>query len=87
LLFENGSQLVLLGCAESADNHRGKKSHLVTLDECADIPHFRYVAESVFSWHFAGLEQPLFLLSSTRPRSVDHPLRPWPTRPSATGGT
>jgi hypothetical protein len=75
LMFENGSQLILIGCAESADNHRGKKSHVVILDECADIDNAKYIVESVFSWHFAGLERPLFVLSSTPPRIVDHPFR------------
>jgi len=63
----------LVSCKDEADDQRGMGSDMVVLDECGFIPNLDYVVDSVFIHHFSGREDPLFILSSTPPKTVDHP--------------
>lgn len=66
------SRIWIIGCRERADIHRGKRSHMVVLDECREIDEFEYVAKVVFGPHFATMENPVYIMSSTPPESMDH---------------
>lgn len=63
----------LIGCRERADKHRGKRSNMILLDECRDIEAFEYISKVVFAPHFATMFNPVFIMSSTPPESMDHP--------------
>lgn len=66
------STLHLVGCKEGADTQRGLASDMVVLDECREIDKFEYVVGSIFGFHFAGRENPLMILASTPPDTMDH---------------
>jgi hypothetical protein len=66
------SRIWIIGCRERADKHRGKRSNVVIFDECRDIEAFEYVARVVFGPHFATMDNPLYIMSSTPPESMDH---------------
>lgn len=69
---DGDSQFILIGCRENADNHRGKASDMILLDECRDIDNFEYVLNTVFGFHCVGRTCPLIILSSTPPETMDH---------------
>lgn len=67
------SFLRIIGCRERADSHRGKRSHMVLMDECRDIDDFDYVARVIFGPHFATMENPYYVMSTTPPETTEHP--------------
>lgn len=71
------SSFELIGCTEQANRHRGKRSDMVLLDECRDIGKDNmdnmYIIDDVFGPHFSKRENPLMILSSTPPDSMNHP--------------
>ncbi len=66
------SRIWIIGCRERADRHRGKRSHMILLDECRDIDSFEYLATTVFGPHFSKMDYPVYIMSSTPPESMDH---------------
>ena len=67
------SVLHIVSCKDDAERQRGLRSDMVVIDECRDVPNFRYVTNDIFLFHFAGRPDPLLILSSTPPNSMDHP--------------
>jgi hypothetical protein len=66
------STLHISTCKDDAETQRGLRSDFVAIDECRDVSNFDYVVSSVYLFHFAQRENPLFILSSTPPDSTDH---------------
>jgi hypothetical protein len=62
----------LIGCLERAAQHRGKRSHMIILDECREIDNFEYISTEVFGPHFATMRHPISIMCSTPPESMDH---------------
>ena len=67
------STLEIISCKEDAESQRGPRSDVVVLDECRDIKNFSYIVEDIFGFHRVGRPDPLMILSSTPPRTIDHP--------------
>lgn len=67
------SVLHIVSCKDDAEGQRGLRSDMIVVDECRDVPNFRYVTKDIFLFHFAGRANPLYVLSSTPPNSMDHP--------------
>lgn len=66
------SALRLVGLKEKARAERGKRSNMFVIDECRDVMDFAYVARDVVAPQFAKMWNPLFIMSSTPPDSMDH---------------
>ena len=62
----------LFSCKEDAESMRGKRAHVVLLDEVRSIQNAQYVIEEVLLFLFAGQEDPMMVLSSTPPKRPDH---------------
>lgn len=78
---EATSRFILIGCHEHAERQRGKRSNFVGLDELRQIRRPKYVCEDVFAGHFIAKERPLFVITSTPPKTTGHyftkSLIPW----------
>ena len=69
------SVLKLIGCNVDQGNRlRGQAADLVVLDEVRDIKNLDYVVRDVVGPQFVGRSNPLLVLISTPPRSMDHDL-------------
>lgn len=56
----------------SGDPYRGYRADLVALDEVRDCASLKYAFEDVFKPMFVRTENPLVLMATTPPRSLDH---------------
>ena len=66
------SALRLVGLKEKAKAERGKRSNMIVVDECRDVDNFAYVARDVLAPQFAKMWNPVYIMSSTPPDSMDH---------------
>ena len=69
------STLILEGSEYKKGNRqRGLASDLVVLDEFRDMEDPETLIEEVLSYHFIGRKDPLLLIVSTPPATMDHPM-------------
>jgi hypothetical protein len=69
------STLILEGSEYKKGNRqRGLASDLVVLDEFRDMESPETLIEEVLSYHFIGRKNPLLLIISTPPSTMDHPM-------------
>lgn len=69
------STLILEGSEYKKGNRqRGLASDLVVLDEFRDMEDPETLIEEVLSYHFIGRKDPLLLIVSTPPSTMDHPM-------------